>query len=185
MAGTYALTLRATDDHKKTDSATYSLIVRFDSGLRILTQGLPDALANKEYATQLAAEGAEGKVKWSLTCVATTNDKNEPQPCPRGLPPQFSLGEDGTISTSEPVQPPEAEEGKQRPERTTYPFMVKAEDEKGRTAVQGLSITLRVDKPPPNKPLPPSCQSGSGGSVSFASLGVAWLALSISRRRRT
>ncbi|MGI5861315.1 MAG: putative Ig domain-containing protein [Myxococcales bacterium] len=186
VAGTWVITLKVLDTSGAEDNATFSLAVRYEEGIEIETQGLPDAIVGKTYYARLLARGGEADdISWSVICMPVLNDKGELASCRDGLPAGFTLSEDGIISTTEPVVGPEADEQGHRAPRTVYSFLVEARDEKNRSAVRGLSVTIRIDEPlyaPPSE----GCGCGSVGvgappTVLLALAGV----LGLLRRRRS
>lgn len=211
VVGTYIVTLKVVDLSGAEDNASFVLHIRYERGLEIVTVSLPDAIAGKTYSSSLASGEADPNVtiKWTVTCTPRYDAEGVLQPCWQRPPPGITLAADGRLTTvtvancNEPAEEPKGcpdgltcaadgvcvlsepapdpDTGAIAP-RTIYSFLVRAEDTKsGRFAVRALSITVRVDQPPP-QPVDTGCSAGSG-ALSFwpAALGL----LSLLRRRRS
>lgn len=209
IVGTFIVTLKVVDLSGAEDNASYVLNIRYERGVQIVTVGLPDAIAGKAYAATLATgEGDPAAVKWSVTCTPRYDATGALQPCLQQPPPGIALAADGTLSTAvvtacnEPEEEPKgcpeglscASDGScvlsqpepdpdtgSIPARSIYSFLVRAEETKsGRFAIKALSITVRVDEPPPQPPAS-GCSSGAGA---LALWPAALAALALLRRRR-
>ncbi|MGC4115555.1 MAG: CARDB domain-containing protein [Myxococcales bacterium] len=209
VVGTYVVTLKVVDLSGAEDNATFVLNIRYERGLEIVTVALPDAIAGKTYTARLGTGEADpALVAWSITCSPIYKD-GVLQPCTALPPPGIQLAADGTLASTavvacnEPAETPKGcpegltctsegtcvlkepdadPETGSIPARTLYSFLVRAQDTKsGRFAVKALSVTLRVDEPPPQ----PKTSSGCSSAAGLLALWPAALGLLPMLRRRS
>jgi hypothetical protein len=173
VAGLYVIELHVADANGAQDGTTLLLTVSYTDPIAITTTALPDAFVDHDYQAKLSHNrGKESTgVQFSIPCIQEAVTPNEfmcaPMDATQNLPPGLELKGDGTI-TGSPVDP----DGKSS--NKTYTFLVKVQDDAGRTDVRSLSIKLRPAI---------GTQSGCGcASEPFGALVV--LALGAVRRRK-
>ncbi|WP_435102361.1 putative Ig domain-containing protein [Halarchaeum sp. P4] len=116
-AGTYTVTVTATDASGATASQQYTLTVR--EGLAVETASLPTLTAGQATSTSLTASGGTGPYTWSVASGT--------------LPSGLSLASDGTLSGT-PTQ------------QGTFQFALTVRDADGTTVTRDYTLTVN-DRP--------------------------------------
>jgi uncharacterized repeat protein (TIGR01451 family) len=173
VAGLYVLELHVADANGAQDGTTLLLTVSYTDPIAITTTALPDAFVDHDYQAKLSHNrGKESTgVQFSIPCIEEAVTANSfmcaPMDATQNLPPGLELKPDGTIHGS-PVDPDNNAANK------TYTFLVKVQDDAGRTDVRSLSIRMRP---------PIGAQQGCGCSSEPVG-AIVLLALAAIRRRK-